>query len=766
MTSGEFQDRLRKAKELREAGINPYPSRFESTHSVAQATELGAGTLRSTEEITASEPAAQVTLRGRIMTFREHGRLAFANLKDFTGSIQICFMEDTLGHSASPSTPSSFKLLRKLDMGDFVGCTGELFMTKHGQLTVLIREWTFLGKTLSPLPEKWHGIQDQEVKYRQRYLDLVMNDETMARFLVRTRLIDSIRQYLNTHAFIEVETPILASVASGATARPFSTHHNALDIDVYLRIAPELYLKRLIAGGFERVYEFARCFRNEGMDPSHLQEFTMLEYYGAYWNYEDNMRFTEDMLTHVISQLFGTLKIKLQSRDGQQVTVDFSAPWPRLDFGELILKDSGIDIYAVDENADTLRTQIRAKKIAIEEMDTMGYGNLCDSLYKKVSRPKLIDPCFVINHPASTKPLARRSDANPKVCETFQLLVNTWEVINAYSEIVDPVDQLARFEEQARAKTGGDQDAMEMDTDYVTCMEHGMPPISGWGMGIDRFVTLLTGQDNLRDVVLFPLMRPSAPAAPAPTKLAAKITEPKTKLRYMEDMGQLNFTATVDRVEKQDDKDVVILDETYFYPQGGGQPFDQGTLVTKTATFIVEEVRFIDGEVRHIGHFEKGSFQPGDSVSGEIEPTRRALHSRLHAAGHVVDIALKALKIDWVPGKGYHFPDGPYVEYEGSLEGIDRDALKAELEKICNELVSKSTPTQTVFMPKEEMHTVCFHVPDYLPAGKPARVVLYGTHGIPCGGTHVADLQDIRGITIRKIKQEAGHIRVGYDVTR
>lgn len=760
MTSGEYQDRLRKAQELRAAGINPYPARFEASHTIADLTALATKKLRTVEEIN-EKPKAQVTVRGRLMTLREHGRLAFANLKDASGTVQICFMENVLGKE-------NYKLLRKLDMGDFVGCSGELFMTQHGQLTVLIRDWTFLGKTLRPLPEKWHGIQDQEAKYRQRYLDLTMSDETMQRFLVRTRLIDAIRTYLNQNAFIEVETPVLASVASGATARPFTTHHNALDIDVYLRIAPELYLKRLIAGGFERVYEFARCFRNEGMDPSHLQEFTMLEYYGAYWNYEDNMRFTEEMLTHVIQELFGTLKIKLQSRDGKEVTVDFKAPWPRLDFGELILRDSGIDIYAVSENADTLRAEIRKKKIAIEEMDSMGYGNLCDALYKKVSRPKLIDPCFVINHPASTKPLARRSDANPKVCETFQLLVNTWEVINAYSEIVDPVDQRARFEEQAKAQAHGDQDAMSTDEDYLTCMEHGMPPISGWGMGIDRFVTLLTSQDNLRDVVLFPLMRPSSaqPSVPPAAKLSQKITEPKTRLLYMEDMQKLDFATTVERVEKQDDKDVVILPETYFYAQGGGQPFDQGTLTSKSASFQVEDVRFVDGEVKHIGHFTKGAFKPGDSVHGDINPERRALHSRLHSAGHVVDLALKALKIDWIPGKGYHFPDGPYVEYEGSLDGVDRDALKAGLEKECNKIVSKSTPTQIKFMPKEKMHEICGHVPDYLPAGKPARVVLYGTHGIPCGGTHVANLQDIRPITIRKIKAEAGRIRVGYDVER
>lgn len=516
MSSNEFHDRSRKRDELRALGINPYPSRFESSHSMAEALELGTKDLRSLEEITANGAQNRITVRGRIMTIREHGKLAFANLKDFTGTLQVCFMQDFLGAEA-------YKLFRKVDMGDFIGATGELFITRHGQLTLLVDSWTFLGKTLRPLPEKWHGIQDQEGIYRSRYLDLLMNQGSMDRFLLRTRFTRLVREYLDQHAFIEVETPVLASKASGATARPFGTHHNALDIDVYLRIAPETYLKRCIVGGFERVYEFARCFRNEGMDPSHLQEFTMLEYYAAYWNYEDNMQFTEDLLTHVIQTLFGTLKVQILSRNGESVEVDFTGPWPRVDFATLIKEDSGIDIWEYNEDVEGLRKAIKAKKLDIEDIDTMGYGNLCDALYKKVSRPKLIQPVFVVNHPASTKPLARRNDALPQQCETFQLLINTWEVVNAYSELVDPEDQRERFVQQMMAQAHGDLDAMEVDEDYLRAMEHGMPPISGWGMGIDRMVALLTQQDNLKDVVLFPLLRPLEADVKAEAKMREKI---------------------------------------------------------------------------------------------------------------------------------------------------------------------------------------------------------------------------------------------------
>lgn len=502
MSSGEYHDRLRKVSELRELGINPYPSRFDATHSIAEALSLGeSGSLRDLE-IMKGHVKSQVTVRGRMMTIRAHGKLTFANLKDMSGKIQICFMEDVLGKER-------YKLLRKFDMADFVGVTGELFTTKHGELTILVKEFNFLGKALRPLPEKWHGLQDQETIYRQRYLDLLMNEEALERFKKRSRCLGLIRRFLDEHHFTELEFPLLEAKASGATARPFLTHHNALDMDVYLRIAAELPQKMAIVGGFERTYEIARVFRNEGMDPSHLQEFTMLEWYAAYWNYEDNMNFTEALVRHLIKELMGSLKISIKSRDGELMEVDFEPPWPRLDFATLIEEDSGIRIFDYEGDAEALREAIKKKKIEIEDMDKMGFGNLCDYLYKKVSRPKLIQPCFVINHPTSMKPLARRHDAHPHYCESFQLLVNTWEVVNAYSEIVDPQDQEARFIEQAIAQSGGDQDALELDITFLRAMEHGMPPISGNGMGIDRFMTLITGQDNLRDLVLFPLMRPS-----------------------------------------------------------------------------------------------------------------------------------------------------------------------------------------------------------------------------------------------------------------
>ena len=477
--------RIEKIKMLREAGLLPYAERFEKTHSLAEAKALADGT-------------KQVRTAGRVIALRGFGKLTFSHLLDYSGTMQIALQKNKLAQQ--------FDLFMKtVDMGDFVGVEGEIITTRTGEKTVDVAQWTFLSKSLRPLPEKFHGLTDPELVYRRRYLDLITSPEHMERFRKRTQIIKTIREYLDAHAFTEIDTPVLANKACGALAKPFVTHHNALDIDVFLRIAPETYLKRAIAGGFERVYEFARCFRNEGLDASHLPDFTLLEYYCAYWNYEDNMKFTEALLKHLLVQVCGGLSI---TYEGTQIS--FDGDWPRVSFRDLILKDCGIDInrFATKEE---LLAEIKAKGITFEDdvnIKHAGRGNLVDLLYKKVSRPALVNPVFVIHHPLDLSPLARKNDKNPDVVDRFQLVVNGWEIVNAYSELVDPLDQAQRFEEQARARAQGDTEAMEVDNDFLLCMEYGMPPISGWGMGVDRVVALLTNAPNLRDVILFPLMRP------------------------------------------------------------------------------------------------------------------------------------------------------------------------------------------------------------------------------------------------------------------
>ncbi len=532
MANDQREVRLKKLEALRAEGVRPYADRYPTTHTLDEArkeAEKAEGT--------------KVRVAGRVLTSRAFGKLTFAHLQDRSGRCQVALDATHVGDDAL----SRFD--RLVDLGDFVGVEGTTFRTKKGEPTVRATSWTFLSKALRPLPEKWHGLSDRETCYRERHLDLLVNPETRERFRMRTRLIRELRAYLDAHGFEEVDTPVLATKATGALARPFLTRHNALDIECALRIAPETWLKKCVAGGIDRVYEVARCFRNEGMDPSHLQDFTMVEWYCAYWDFRDNMDFTQALVLHMVDAATGTRKVRWGGND-----IDFSPPWPRVAMRDLIAKDSGID-YDRCPDAASLRREIAAKGIVLDrdDLDVLGRGPLIDVLYKKVSRPRLVSPVFVTSHPIDLSPLARRNDDDPRVTDRFQLVVNGWEIVNAYSELNDPVDQRRRFEEQMAARAAGDEEAMEIDEDYLRCMEHGMPPMSGWGMGLDRFVCLLTGQENLRDAVLFPLMKPlptpateegnasrtapdapseapppppSAPASPAPAPAPAPASAP------------------------------------------------------------------------------------------------------------------------------------------------------------------------------------------------------------------------------------------------
>jgi len=490
--------RLQKIERLRAAGKIPYAASFKRTHPM--------------EEGRTAKDGAAMSVAGRIVLLRDMGKLTFITLQDHTGRLQIAFKSDEMGKEAYD------EMLSVLDLGDIIGVGGERFTTQKGEPTVMAKEWTMLTKALRQPPEKWHGIADQETAWRQRYLDLTSNRETFERFAFRSEFIRKMREFYWSKGFTEVETPVLVNAASGALATPFKTHHEAYDLDVFLRIAPETFLKECLVGGFDRVFEVARVFRNEGVDPSHLQDFTMVEHYASYWDYRDNMTFTEEMLSTLLKDLLGTTKVKIPvrtdarpggpDRDGKLVEVDFKAPWPRLTLREAILKASGIDIELCD-SAAALRQAMKEQNIDLDvAVDQLGRGNLIDQLYKKVSRPSIVQPTFLVEHPIDLSPLARRNDQNQTIVDRFQLVVGGWEIVNAYSELVDPIDQAQRFEDQAKANAKGDSDAHRKDDEYITALEYGAPPCSGWGMGVDRIVALLTQQANLRDVVLFPLMKP------------------------------------------------------------------------------------------------------------------------------------------------------------------------------------------------------------------------------------------------------------------
>ena len=476
--------RREKLEKLKAAGIHPYPERFELSHGLKEARELADGTLN-------------VQVAGRITAIRRMGKLSFITIQDLRGKLQLCMKIDDVGEA------NYQHYVDFVDIGDFFGAKGEIFTTRVGEKTLQVKEYTFLGKCLRPLPEKFHGLQDVEIKYRQRYLDLITSEEARTRFLLRSSIIREMRNFLEGESFIEAETASLQPNPSGALARPFKTHHNALDIDLFLRIAPETYLKRLVVGGFQHVFEFARCYRNEGISPNHLQEFTMVEGYSAYWNYKDNMDLMKRLFQTVFQKTLGTTKIKLGETE-----VDFGGEWNTVTFRDLLLKDSGIDIEKF-KTAPELLAAIKDKRIDLEDdhPEKLGRGNLIDILYKKVSRPKMVGPTFLTEHPIDLSPLARASDANAQLTDRFQLVVNGVEIVNAYSELVDPIEQMKRLEEQAKLNAEGDQDAMVKDDDYVMSMEFGMPPISGWGIGIDRLVQFVTNSENIKDCVLFPLTR-------------------------------------------------------------------------------------------------------------------------------------------------------------------------------------------------------------------------------------------------------------------
>ncbi len=483
-----MQVRKEKEQKLIDAGINVHPERYELTHTIIEARNLEDGT-------------KNVSIAGRVMSKRKLGKISFIDLRDLEGHLQLCIKRDDLGEE-------TYKFLHEtIDIGDFIGVKGDIFTTQAGEKSLQVYEYTFLGKALRPLPEKFHGLTDIEAVYRERHLDLIMNDETKKRFILRTKFIRLMREFLDNHGFLEVDTPVLQNTASGATAKPFITHHNALDMDVYLRISPELTLKKLIIGGFTNVYEIARDFRNEGMDANHLQDFTMVEGYSAYWCYKDNMKFLREMVIYILEKLYnGNLNIKIGDQE-----INFGGEWDVVSFRDLILKDCGIDINKYP-TAESLLVEIKAQGIKLEadNLEQLGRGNLIDTLYKKVSRPKIINPTYLTEHPIDLSPLARSNDEDQTLTDRFQLVVNGQEIINGYSELVDAREQERRLIEQSKLKANGDEEAMSIDNEYIRAMEYGMPPISGWGLGIDRFLQFLTNSDNIRDVVLYPLMKPRA----------------------------------------------------------------------------------------------------------------------------------------------------------------------------------------------------------------------------------------------------------------
>ena len=479
--------RLAKIAALRRAGIEPYRNGFERSAD----TGLLASRYASLEP--GSETDDSVSVAGRVVAKRDQGKALFLVLRDGAGEIQVFCRLNAMGEDA-------FEAASDLDLGDWVGVTGTVLRTRRGELSIAPHAITILSKSVRPLPEKYHGLSDTETRYRQRYVDLIANPEVMQVFRTRFAVISAIRRFMEGRGYVEVETPMLQPIPGGATARPFVTHHNALDMDLYLRIAPELYLKRLLVGGFERVYEINRSFRNEGMSPRHNPEFTMLEAYEAYGTMETMRELTESLITAVTSEIHGTLELTYQG-----VAVSLTSPWRQASMADLVSAATGQDL-SVHTSLEELRKVCDARGVHVEP--AWGPGKVLNELFEKLVEHTLVEPTFVTHYPAETSPLARRNDADPDVTDRFELIITGREFANAFSELTDPADQRARFEAQAAAKDAGDDEAMWVDEDYLRAQEYGMPPAGGLGIGIDRLVMLLTDSASIRDVLLFPHMRP------------------------------------------------------------------------------------------------------------------------------------------------------------------------------------------------------------------------------------------------------------------
>ncbi|MEH7275564.1 lysine--tRNA ligase [Neobacillus vireti] len=484
----QLQVRREKMNDMREKGFDPFGKRFERSHNIKELVEQY-GELEK-EDLEAKN--ISVTLAGRMMTKRGKGKAGFANIQDLTGQIQVYVRVDAIGEEA-------YEVFDSSDLGDIIGVNGTLFKTKVGELSVKVQNYTFLTKALRPLPDKFHGLKDVEQRYRQRYLDLIVSQESRETFITRSKIIQAMRRYLDNNGYLEVETPMMHSIAGGASARPFITHHNALDMELYMRIAIELHLKRLIVGGLEKVYEIGRVFRNEGVSTRHNPEFTMIELYEAYADYQDIMSLTENLIAHIAQEVLGTTTVQYGEYE-----VNLKPEWKRLHMVDAIKEYTGVDFW---KHMSVEEARSIAKEHGVEITEHMLYGHIVNEFFEQKVEERLIQPTFIYGHPVEISPLAKKNEEDPRFTDRFELFIVAREHANAFTELNDPIDQRERFEAQLKEREQGNDEAHEMDEDFVEALEYGMPPTGGLGIGVDRLVMLLTNSPSIRDVLLFPLMR-------------------------------------------------------------------------------------------------------------------------------------------------------------------------------------------------------------------------------------------------------------------
>jgi lysyl-tRNA synthetase class 2 len=758
-TLQDYRDeRLRKLQALKDLGVDSYPA---ESHRTIHAGEIAP----KFDEM----QGQTVTVAGRVMGLRKFGKLAFIVLKDLSGQVQLFLRDGDVDELSAPQGVLGMKELPLLDTGDFIEATGEVIKTKTGEISVGVKTLRLLTKSLRPMPTE---LTNKEERLRRRYVDMNVNEDVRSRFVRRSKFWQATRNYLNQNDFVEVNVPVLEHTTGGADANPFVTHMDALDQDFYLRISHELPLKRLIGAGFEKVYDIGPRFRNENYSDEHLPEHVAMEWYWAYANWQDGMKFMEGMYKQVLQETFGTLQFKLD-----RFEVDMSGEWEVWDYATIIKDRYGIDVY--ESSLDDVKRALADNKLEVEQTENRARG--IDKLWKNI-RKDVAGPVWLINTPKFISPLAKSNPDDENTVQRFQPVIVGSELGNGFSELNDPIDQLNRFLEQQAMREAGDDEAMMLDIDFVEMLEYGMPPACGWGWS-ERVFWIFEGV-TAREGVPFPQLRveydavtkavyPDVKLETSVPKPAVK-TEDKpvsaavegTKKLYLDDFSLLECDAiVVETASTEDGLTTIILDQTCLYPGGGGQAHDSGVISWDGGKLELTEVsKEKDGTILHRGQLEGASPREGVTVHCSVDAARRLLNSRLHCAGHLVDYAVRKVGKEWKPGRGAHYPHMSFVEYEGEFNAEEAEMLRQNIETEVNAFIARGGEVGVRSVPRSEARSLSDYIPEpVLEKYQNVHLATYPDNfNVCCGGTHVTDLSQIGEVKITKVKRKDGRNRVSY----
>lgn len=758
-TLQDYRDeRLRKLQALKDLGVDPYPAQSHRT--------MGAGEIAPKFEALEGQT---VTVAGRIAGLRKFGKLAFIVVKDLSGQVQLFLRDGDVEELDAPQGILGLKELPLLDTGDFVEATGEIIKTKTGEISVAVKTLRLLTKSLRPMPTE---LTNKEERLRRRYVDMNVNENVRDRFIRRSKFWQATRDYLNENDFVEVNVPVLEHTTGGADANPFVTHMDALDQDFYLRISHELPLKRLVGAGFEKVYDIGPRFRNENYSDEHLPEHVAMEWYWAYANWQDGMKFMESMYKKVLQDTFGTLQFKLD-----RFEVDMSGEWEVWDYATIIKDRYDIDVY--ESSLEDVKKALADNKLEVEQTENRARG--IDKLWKNI-RKDVAGPVWLINTPKFISPLAKSNPDDENTVQRFQPVIAGSELGNGFSELNDPIDQLNRFLEQQAMREAGDDEAMMLDIDFVEMLEYGMPPACGWGWS-ERVFWIFEGV-TAREGVPFPQLRTEYDAVTkaiypdvkleAATQAPAVKQEDKpesaavegTKKLYLEDFSLLECDGmVVEATSTEDGLTTIILDQTCLYPGGGGQAHDLGKITWQGGSLEITEVsKEKDGTVLHRGHLEGILPHASTQAHCSVDAERRLLNSRLHCAGHLIDYAVRKTGKNWKPGRGAHYPHMSFVEYDGEFNAEEAEELRQAVENEVNAFIGRGGKVGVRCVPSSEAHSLSEYIPE--PVLEKYQNVHLATYpedfNVCCGGTHVTDLSQIGDVRITKVKRKDGRNRVSY----